>query len=772
MKSKINSIHEGDKLMNQLMRNKILLILLISMVALVKVSIAQEYQIHKRGMLHETVFNTGDIGRPWTNNNSGSGDNTNVPLMEWPSNSRTIVNGITYDGQHNILGGGLYLGANLDGQSGDDKRIYSFCGAVGSSLPEVVVNKWVFPLSITRTENYPILADGSLNSSYNPDEAEEIIVAKWGTTLGINVTRTSRSWSYPDYDDLIIYEYELEYTGDTNGDGVQEQTTTLKDFMAAFNYGFAPSMYGYQRYYQTWKYNGGLYQADNFNIWDSDYWLSYNMDSKTSTDPNLPGGKPEPDPVLFKRFSETGENGGGFASPQCPGYAMLYYPLDNLAILDPVDLTRNESDFVKLLKTSTTAGYYELDPLGRVKQPFNNKITTGITSSSKLITSWLSPYYGRWASAWGASTTEKIPPTLYGGDGALWAAKWTGRSKYNKNQSAQACSKLNTFGPYTLKIGAKLKFALAEVVGYGQDDMKYVEGGNAIYHWSSNTQFSQIPGMDRKVVLNGQVMTEHYLTDYGYPDYVNSNVRTVQDVAKKAFQAYLGQEPTVPVWPEDNPASGSYKIPVPCPAPAIEVTNTASADIKLEWKRSAENFTHPRLMGTLTKYNIYKSLSGMGPWKLVTTVNVGNVNSENIYEYLDVDPDFKIGESRYYSVTSVDDKGNESGKTNLIQFSKKVGAVEKMGKVYVVPNPFISKSGFAGDDGKIGFYGLPAKCTIRIFTYAGQLVETIEHDAADSYSTEWFQTSRNGQEIASGVYLYIVTASNGDLAKGKFVVIK
>lgn len=769
--------------MNQLTSKKVLLLLFISILSLVGTTVAQEFKIHKRGMLHETIFNTGDIGRPWVNNGSGSGDKTNVPLMEWPSNSRTIVNGITYDGQHNILGAGVYLGANLDGQPGQDKRIWAFCGGVGSGTPEIVVNKWVFPISITRTENYPVLANGDLNPNYNPDEAEEIIVSKWGTSIGVTVTRTSRAWSYPDYDDLIIYEYEFEYTGDINGSPSSiEQTTTLKDFMVAFNYGFAPSMYGYQRHYQTWKYNGGLYQADNFNFWDSDYWLSFNLDCKTTTDPNVVGGKPEPDPILFERYAKTGENGGGFASPQAPGYSMLYYSLDNLAILDPLDPTKNESDYVKLLRKDATYGYYELDSKGRVKQPFNNKITTGVTSSSKLVNEWLNPYYGRWASPWGPSQTQAIPP--YYGDPLKFIERWNGRSKYNRNQSAQACSKLNTFGPYTMKHGAKIRFALAEVCGYGHDNMKFLESGWTMPTtpswgnfgtwgtWTSNNQFCQIPGMDRKVILGGKVMTENYLKDFGYPDYVNSNVRTVQQVAHKAHTAYLGKEPSVPVWPENNPNIGSYKIPVPCPAPAIKLSNTATADIKIEWKRSAENFSHPRLMGKLTKYKLYKSLSGMGPWKLVTTVNVGNVNSQNIYEYLDVDNDFKIGESRYYAVTSVDEKGNESGKTNLIQFTKKVGAVEKMGKVYVVPNPFVSKSGFAGDDGKIGFYGLPARCTIKIFTYAGQLVETIEHEAEDSYSTEWFQTSKNGQEIASGVYLYIVTASTGEVAKGKFVVIK
>ena len=249
--------------MNQIINNKLLNFLLFSIVSLVNISNAQSFEIHNRGMLHETVFNTGDIGRPWVTGQLG--DNTNVPLFEWPAYSRTVVKGISYDGQHNIVGAGVYIGANLEGQSGKDKRIYSFCGGVGTGAgPEVVVNKWVFPLSITRTENYPVLQDGSLNPNYLPDEAEEIITAKWATTLGITVTRTSRAWSYPDYDDMIIYEYEFEYTGDTDGNPATiERTTTLKDFMIGFNYGFGPSMYGYQRHYGTWKYDGGMYEGDN-----------------------------------------------------------------------------------------------------------------------------------------------------------------------------------------------------------------------------------------------------------------------------------------------------------------------------------------------------------------------------------------------------------------------------------------------------------------------------------------------------------------------------
>ena len=91
-----------------------------------------------------------------------------------------------------------------------------------------------------------------------------------------------------------------------------------------------------------------------------------------------------------------------------------------------------------------------------------------------------------------------------------------------------------------------------------------------------------------------------------------------------------------------------------------------------------------------------------------------------------------------------------------------------------MPNPFVLKSGFTGAgevDKKIGFYKLPRQCTIRIFSYSGQLVETIEHNDP-VYSTEWFQVTRNGQDIASGIYFYVVTTPQGEQTSGKFIVIK
>ena len=85
------------------------------------------------------------------------------------------------------------------------------------------------------------------------------------------------------------------------------------------------------------------------------------------------------------------------------------------------------------------------------------------------------------------------------------------------------------------------------------------------------------------------------------------------------------------------------------------------------------------------------------------------------------------------------------------------------------------------------FANLPAsRNTISIYTLAGDLVETIEHDGTvddcpdDSGfgncggSAFWNLVSRNGQEVVSGIYLYSVESSDSafDRVVGRFVVVR
>ena len=110
--------------------------------------------------------------------------------------------------------------------------------------------------------------------------------------------------------------------------------------------------------------------------------------------------------------------------------------------------------------------------------------------------------------------------------------------------------------------------------------------------------------------------------------------------------------------------------------------------------------------------------------------------------------------------------------------------------VYVVPNPATpetmapwalqpTESDPIGD--KIEFRHLPAaRTTVRVFTLAGDLVRTLMHDGrgdgggpdAAGGTLAWDLTSRNGQSIASGVYIYSVEAEGFPDFVGRFILVR
>ncbi len=106
--------------------------------------------------------------------------------------------------------------------------------------------------------------------------------------------------------------------------------------------------------------------------------------------------------------------------------------------------------------------------------------------------------------------------------------------------------------------------------------------------------------------------------------------------------------------------------------------------------------------------------------------------------------------------------------------------------VYVVPNPATRESlaDFSqlnpdGDDPtgvRVMFTNLPrARNTVKIFTLAGDLVQTVEHDGTNGNgSAFWNLVSRNGQEVVSGIYLFSVESNDSafDRVVGRFVVVR
>ena len=118
--------------------------------------------------------------------------------------------------------------------------------------------------------------------------------------------------------------------------------------------------------------------------------------------------------------------------------------------------------------------------------------------------------------------------------------------------------------------------------------------------------------------------------------------------------------------------------------------------------------------------------------------------------------------------------------TEVLVSAAPLSTLEK--KIWVEPNPYVERSGFENFatttdvlielDRQVQFVNLPTKCTIRVFTVDGDLVDTIIHDNPASSRATWNLVSKTNRPIASGIYLFAVEADNGDRQIGRFVVIK
>jgi hypothetical protein len=427
------------------------------------------------------------------------------------------------------------------------------------------------------------------------------------------------------------------------------------------------------------------------------------------------------------------------------------------------------------------------DASGRFKQPYNLIIETQQMTTTKLLRDFLDIANAR---KYAANT-----------DLATFVPDWVGRARFNWGQSvAQAIGRDFAFGPYHLDPGEKVRITVAEVCGYGaarpsetdagvkdiggsngNSTIGSPESGDALFafytvpnYWVPKRQ-NQLNANSVNTVLYGS----DYLSTYALPDHVNSDVVTVREVADRAIQAYtqqpLADHDSVQFWPHQSPAHGVYALPIPVPAPAIVVENTLLGENRIVWGPQVEGFTSPRLQGTLHHYEVARATQSIGPWTTLVTVPKGDARYFSGGSYQFLDKNTRIGDSYYYSVVSVDENGRKSGRTNITTHQSSIGAEASLKRVFVAPNPLIVRSGFVGRaDGDVNaqlrFYNLPRKCTIRIYSYSGQLVQTIEHDANQNVHP-YYQLTRNFQLIASGVYFFVVEAVDGTRSHGKFVVI-
>jgi hypothetical protein len=205
-----------------------------------------EFEIHKRGNLWETVRDNGLLGAPDPNNRF-----QNFPSLDWPGGP-TLMN--KDDQRHYRVAAGLWIGG---------KRSDGSVFLVENGPFQTVSQGTYQPLQ--KIENF-VESPG-----YNPAEAEETIIARFTTTENLQVTRTSRVWSFRPYTNVIFFEYIIRNNG----------SQALSDVYVGFPNMLRPS---YQDFIVHNGWGDDFNRADELVRFDATRRMIYTWDDTPSFD--------------------------------------------------------------------------------------------------------------------------------------------------------------------------------------------------------------------------------------------------------------------------------------------------------------------------------------------------------------------------------------------------------------------------------------------------------------------------------------------------------
>ncbi len=254
---------------------------------------------------------------------------------------------------------------------------------------------------------------------------------------------------------------------------------------------------------------------------------------------------------------------------------------------------------------------------------------------------------------------------------------------------------------------------------------------------------------------------------------------------------------------EQKRLSGKYNHPDPPAAPAFSIdydrVNARSIANIITWGTETESLPDPDDgIPDLVGYRLYRSTYlPIGPWDTLATITKGNTQYFDGTRYTLRDSSVKLGVNYYYALTAFDSGRSrwtpnstaifpETGSNRVPSLESSIFANRMIrpfkattapspntNDIVVVPNPFVSRAGFAqpstGDE--IQFVNVPNPCTIRIYTIRGDLVATINQTQGAGGIAVWNQVTDFGQFVESGVYIYHIDSPTGTKI-GKFAIIR
>ena len=255
-------------------------------------------------------------------------------------------------------------------------------------------------------------------------------------------------------------------------------------------------------------------------------------------------------------------------------------------------------------------------------------------------------------------------------------------------------------------------------------------------------------------------------------------------------------------------ADANYEIAnLAAPAPGLEVEehveNGVVTGVKVVWDNV------PELTERFQGYKVWKSSGktaagafdwqplGLGAYMDTTgSTSWPPPVADEAGKYQIIDSDVLNGFEYHYSVQAVSyDEAfgvmESNVITNLVSISPSNPIASDLSRVKVVPNPYIGSAAWnnprPGDsdpwEHRIQFTNLPADATIKIFTLDGDFIDEIASGDIAKKSTsfvaegslsvaEWDLITRNDQEAAPGIYMYVVESPTAGTKIGKFVIVR
>lgn len=585
--------------------------------------------------------------------------------------------------------------------------------------------------------------------NFNPNLPEEMTEGFWYTNTGIRVTRRSYVWSFPGYQDFIIYDYIFKHTGEfvstltgalvpNPADSLRLQT--LRGVYFVFHSGISVSTKSPINFHcELFGIAAGAFgwqppqYHDYYHIFDNgELVFSTNFNGGKNPHPNSTVYCIKPNQAWKQRF------GNELFSPAGFGWLALY--ADSLpgqpARLSPKpDVLRIDSH-----KGGTFQGV-ELDLQG----------------------------FRGWA------TSSKARPYLFAITPDTQAALGNNGDRLN------FCTM--SYGPYTLAPGDSVRIILAEIAGVM--DYNEVNAGDPNGHFPDSTIAAVRRNADnaRNAVRWGRGATIN-----GIP-----------------LAADVPEPPPGPVTDAVNASIGIEKAII-----GVTWERTAETAILLDGSGAVFYDGSRDLVGyrVYRSTDFQYTTEGADPvlrgaaWQVLA-----DIPRSRFTEFFDA----TLGKYRYndttvifgfrygYYVSAYRNPGaswtsaNGTVVTNLPElasgdYNRTLPASASPGPVssfdiFVAPNPYVYndliRSFGITNPYKVEFRNLPERCTIRVYSLMGDLVRTIEHqpDARGnvSGSEPWDQKSNSGLLVAPGFYIYQVESKTPGLDRsfiGKLMIIR